>query len=199
MADGQSLTGARNGRARITEAQAAAIKGSDKASSVLAAEYGIAVSHVARIRAGTSWIASKPSTAAVRKIDPNNPAAQGEWRPIQGYEGLYDVSSDGRVRSWSTRLEADTGGLWPALIVLGKNRSGYPTVSLWKAQVAKTRMVHQLVAAAFIGPRPRGLITLHGDGTRDNNHFTNLRYGTHYDNYMDSVKHGTARMKPHVR
>lgn len=51
--------------------------------------------------------------------------------------------------------------------------------------------VQHLVAAAFIGPRPEGMLVLHGDGCRTNNTAANLRYGTHSDNAADAARHGT--------
>jgi hypothetical protein len=56
----------------------------------------------------------------------------------------------------------------------------------------KTRLVHAIVAEAFIGPRPPGLVLRHLDGTRDNNHYKNLAYGTHKDNMADALRHGTV-------
>lgn len=55
----------------------------------------------------------------------------------------------------------------------------------------KARTIHQLVAEAFIGPRPEGLETCHNDGDPTNNHVGNLRYATHAENAADMVKHGT--------
>lgn len=55
----------------------------------------------------------------------------------------------------------------------------------------RTRLVHQVVAEAFHGPRPAGLETRHLDGDLLNNRSENLAYGTHGDNVADSVLHGT--------
>jgi hypothetical protein len=54
--------------------------------------------------------------------------------------------------------------------------------------------VHALVAAAFLGPRPEGMQVRHGDGSKDNNHLSNLCYGTASDNVRDSIAHGTQAM-----
>lgn len=51
--------------------------------------------------------------------------------------------------------------------------------------------LHQLVAAAYLGPRPRGYETRHQDGNLLHNHYGNLCYGTRRDNVLDAVRHGT--------
>ena len=47
---------------------------------------------------------------------------------------------------------------------------------------SSTLLIHQAVAEYFIGPKPEGMVVDHIDGTRDNNHFTNLQYITHAEN-----------------
>ena len=61
------------------------------------------------------------------------------WRPVVGYEGLYEVSSWGRVRNCLTGL----------VLRPGKNRVGYMIVVLWKEGVPKTCSVHRLIGMAF--------------------------------------------------
>lgn len=51
--------------------------------------------------------------------------------------------------------------------------------------------MHQLVAEAFIGPRPLGFVTCHGDGDSLNNNAANLRYDTPAGNSADAIRHGT--------
>lgn len=53
--------------------------------------------------------------------------------------------------------------------------------------------VHILVIEAFIGPRPEGMMTCHWDDDKLNNHYTNLRWGTHGDNQRDSVRNKTHK------
>lgn len=108
-----------------------------------------------------------------------------EWRPVPGFEGQYEVSSLGRVRSWTRvlRLSVATGG--------------YLNVSLGRA--GGTHSVHVLVAAAFLGPKLPGQIVRHLDGTRQNNRVGNLAYGSYRDNSADSLAHGTrpvGELKP---
>jgi hypothetical protein len=104
-----------------------------------------------------------------------------EWRPVVGWEGLYDVSSDGRVRSLRR------GG---RELKLSAHYSGYLSVRLSLANVGVTRLIHHLVAEAFIGPRPDGMQVCHWDDDPSNNGAGNLRYATPRDNQLDAVRNG---------
>lgn len=68
--------------------------------------------------------------------------------------------------------------------------TGYPTVAL---DVQKPICVHALVCEAFHGPRPHGYQVAHGDGSRTNNHFLNLRWASPSENNRDKAVHGTAQ------
>lgn len=111
-------------------------------------------------------------------------ATPERWLPVPGYEGLYEVSDRGRV--WSAPRATTRGG------ILKQSLShGYLVVNLTKRGVQKVHQVHQLVATAFIGPRPEGMETRHLDGNPQNSRVTNLVYGTHSDNMRDALRHGT--------
>ena len=98
---------------------------------------------------------------------------QEEWKPIPGYEGLYEVSNYGRVRSykWSSNGKI----LSPC-----KDGSGYLFVILCKDGKAKKHCtIHRLVAEAFI-PNPSNLPQVnHKDECKKNNYFGNLEWCTH--------------------
>lgn len=103
------------------------------------------------------------------------------WRDIQGYEGKYQVSSQGRVRSL-TRLITNKLGV--SQLVQGrimkatKNRRGYYIVDLCKNGTIKHYQVHRLVACAFI-PNPIGLPQVnHRDENPANNCISNLEWCT---------------------
>ena len=113
-----------------------------------------------------------------------------EWRAIPGYEGLYEVSDRGRVRSLD-RMRPFRGGWRPVRgRVLSPWMSRYWNVRLSREGVVTAHSVHSLVAAAFIGPRPDGMHVCHNDGDRNNNSVGNLRYDTPSANSLDVVKHG---------
>jgi len=77
-------------------------------------------------------------------------------------------------------------------IKIGKTHDRYPRVTLRKNGKSYTRAVHTLVAEAFIGLRPKGFDVCHNDGSKDNNHISNLRYDTRRNNCADAIKHGTS-------
>ena len=95
----------------------------------------------------------------------------------------YFVTPDGHV--WS----AKTGRFLRAYDVAGP--PPYCGVVLCVDGRFHRATVHQLVAEAFIGPRPPGLDVCHRDGNRKNNRPENLRYGTRSDNLADRDLHGT--------
>src|ERR1022692_1435720 len=107
------------------------------------------------------------------------------WLPVVGYEGLYDVSDLGRVRSLPRRNCRGTV-LRPTLTKLG-----YLRVEPCADGSGRKVMVHVLVAAAFHGPCPPGLEVRHLDGNSQNNAASNLAYGTASENCLDMVQHGT--------
>ena len=115
-----------------------------------------------------------------------------EWRPIPGWEGEYDVSDHGRVRSWKRS--------GPPRVLRPGFSYGYPYYNLHRVGRKQfVRRVHVLVMLAFVGERPEGLQIRHLDGDPANPHLSNLKYGTRYENHADSVRHGTAhRGERHV-
>lgn len=112
-----------------------------------------------------------------------------EWRPVVGYEGIYEVSSDGRVRSIPRRGKTRGKLLRPQ--VRKQRAAGHLLLKLRRDGVQKTKTVHQIVAEAFLGPCPDGMQIRHLDGNPANNDVTNLVYGTSSENRLDSVRHGT--------
>jgi hypothetical protein len=107
-----------------------------------------------------------------------------EWRPVVGHEMNYQVSSDGQVRS--RRRKGARGGLLNPM----RAHSGHLFVSLHKNNVRTGRSVHQIVAVAFIGPRPNGMEVRHLDGNPTNNRISNICYGSRSENQFDKVRHG---------
>ena len=121
-----------------------------------------------------------------------------EWRDIPGYEGYYQASSLGRVRSLDRVIE-QTGPngvysrVFPGRLLSPSRRpDSYYALQLSRDGVITRWLLHQAVCAAFHGARPEGMThTRHLDGDRSNNTPANLRWGTPLENAVDSVVHGT--------
>lgn len=120
------------------------------------------------------------------------------WKPVAGYDGLYEVSNAGKVRSLDR----------PKVLGLGRGqgafqkgrqlkpcfvRGGYLAVSLSKKGVVRTKLVHHIVLEAFVGPRENGQETRHLNGDRSDNRLVNLKWGSRSENTQDQVRLGTHR------
>lgn len=123
------------------------------------------------------------------------------WRPIPGYEGSYEVSDLGRVRSIDREIPGRWGRHIRHGIVLRQNtdKDGYKKVAPSLNGDARTVSVHHLVLQAFIGPEPEGYVAMHRDGDPANNTASNLSWGTYSDNTFDAVEHGTHRQTRKTR
>lgn len=118
-----------------------------------------------------------------------------EWRSVSGYEGLYEVSNLGRVRSLgrlSRGRNSSTRRIAPRILKAGTNpTSGYHAVSLWRDSRQKTVSVHKLVTRAFMGEKPDGKEIRHLRGVAAGDGISNLAYGTPAENAADKRAHGT--------
>ena len=103
------------------------------------------------------------------------------WRDVVGYEGLYMVSSHGRMKSARAN----------AIMKLFINREGYAQIQLFKDKRVKTVQVHCLVLDAFVGPRPTGYQGCHGPLGVSHNSVNNLRWDTPTNNNRDKISDGT--------
>lgn len=117
------------------------------------------------------------------------------WKPVVGYEGSYEVSDHGRVRSVNREIIDKNGKKRSLRSVNLKGTakdSGHLRVFLSKEGVETIYAIHYLVARTFIGPRPDGMPHIrHLDGNPRNNCLSNLKYGTSSENHFDAVRHGT--------
>lgn len=116
-----------------------------------------------------------------------------EWRDIKGFEGYYQVSSIGRVKSLPrvvTRKSYKPQYLRERILKPGKAASGYLLVDLYKNNNRQTHTIHRLVAGAF-NPNPEGKPEVnHEDGNKQNNHKDNLVWSTRIENVEHAVIHG---------
>lgn len=106
------------------------------------------------------------------------------WKPVVGYEGRYEVSNLGRVRTFaksnSTRLNEAPKLMTPDFNE--GNQCSYPRVVLWKGRRGSRFMVHHLVMATFVGPRLPKIEVNHKDGNKGNPALSNLEYVTKTEN-----------------
>lgn len=109
------------------------------------------------------------------------------WQRVPGFDG-YEVSDQGRVRSWRGRW----GRTSPRPLSMFTHSTGYRRVCLYRTDGTREHVfVHYLVLLAFVGERPTLHEVRHLDGTRTNNSLENLAYGTRSENTLDAVRHGT--------
>lgn len=115
------------------------------------------------------------------------------WRPVVAYEGLYEVSDQGRVKSVLRVVACGDGRTrtFQGKLLRPWLQQGYESVYLSKDGKRNHASVHILVAAAFLGQRPAGLDVLHGENGQLDNSLRNLRYGTPVENMADKLKDGT--------
>ena len=111
-----------------------------------------------------------------------------QWRPIPGYEGLYEASSHGRIRSLPRIAKGPRGHhRLKGKVLSTPPLREYPVVQLSKAGRATSFRVHVLVAVAFLGDHRRDKVVNHIDGDKSNNHLSNLEWVTYSDNTTFSV------------
>lgn len=113
-----------------------------------------------------------------------------EYRDVPGFPG-YRAGSDGSV--------------WSCLISSGKltshwrrrktilSSTGYGWLTLWRKRKKKSYHVHQVIAFAFLGPRPQGLCVNHKDGNKLNNLPSNLEYVTFKENMQHALRTGLRK------
>lgn len=110
------------------------------------------------------------------------------WKDIKGYEGLYQVSNLGRIKSLSNRSNHKNPILMKQACVLG-----YMVVSLTKDSVPKMFKVHRLVASAFIENKENKADVNHKDGNKKNNNVNNLEWCTAQENVIHAFKTGLSK------
>lgn len=116
------------------------------------------------------------------------------WKDVIGYEGFYQVSSFGQVRSLSRTAKVLSGA--KRLVrerILKQTNTIYRTVHLSKNNVTDVMLVHRLVATAFI-PNPENKRCVnHKDGNKYNNYASNLEWATDKENNTHAILNGFVK------
>jgi hypothetical protein len=120
-----------------------------------------------------------------------------QWRPVPGYEGFYEVSDLGRVRSLVRTVMRGDGKpmrVPERVLAPGIVKNGYHAVVLCKPGGSKKMLrCARLVLEAFVGLDPDRPMALHNDGVNTNDRLSNLRWGTPKENTQDGILHGTIK------
>lgn len=125
-----------------------------------------------------------------------------EWRPVAGYEGLYEVSDAGRVKSLN-RVVVGSNGIERRVhgkLLNGRlSPAGYRVVNLCGDKNAD-RLIHRLVAEAFLEPDsdPERNIVDHINAIRTDNRLENLRWVTQKENVQHAIDMGNLDLKKNV-
>ena len=105
------------------------------------------------------------------------------WKPVVGFEDLYEVSDMGQIRTLATgKIKVFTHDKI-------KRR---PIVGLWRNNKLRVIYPHKAVLEAFVGIRPVGMEACHNNGDPFDNRLENLRWDTARNNQLDRAKHGTS-------
>ncbi len=120
-----------------------------------------------------------------------------EWRQIPDYEGYYEASSLGRIRS-VPRLVNTWNGQRCRNYLIRKTyftRQGYLRVGLYLNNIELKYLVHRLIALAFLGECPEGKEVNHIDGVKAHNWVTNLEYVTRSENAKHAFRIGLKKIR----
>jgi hypothetical protein len=121
------------------------------------------------------------------------------WKPISGYNGYYEVSNLGRVRSITRKIErTDPNDITKKrlftykgkLVPFWLTKKGYCRLTICINGICKKYLVHRLVADAFIPNNENKLQVNHINCVKTDNRVENLEWVTNYENYLHSVENG---------
>jgi len=116
-----------------------------------------------------------------------------EFKSINSYEGFYEVSNLGRIKSLKRFRKGKSNSLTKVnekILKTSISKDGYVLVSLNKKGESKTFTVHSLVMLSFEGVCPDGFEINHDDGNKENNNLKNLYYCTHSENMKHAFEYG---------
>jgi len=110
-----------------------------------------------------------------------------QWKPVVGYEGLYEVSDMGRVRA-PAKISSSGLKLKARVLKTSLNDRGRRQFGVCVNGVEGKLKVHTEVLKAFVGPRPEGFDGCHKDDVPTNNHLSNLKWASKSENHGGDKK-----------
>lgn len=153
-------------------------------------------SAAARALQASGWTVHRADSQSSEKEESEKAVRPMEtWLPVLQWEGLYEVSDRGCVRSIKRRAATtfgmrDYGGRILKNIL---NAKGYCVVNLTRRPLRVQAMVHLLVLTAFRGSCPEGMWGCHNNGKPSDPRLENLRWDTPAGNHADKKLHGTSQ------
>lgn len=112
------------------------------------------------------------------------------WLPVPQYEGMYEISNFGNLRSLSRKSK--NGRNKKDQLIGFIDSKGYKACNLRKNKKMKRFFIHDLVLLAFVGKKSAKFHVCHNDGNPANANLKNLRYDTPKNNMLDKIKHSTS-------
>ncbi|MEM8781042.1 MAG: NUMOD4 domain-containing protein [Cyanobacteria bacterium P01_G01_bin.49] len=120
------------------------------------------------------------------------------WKDIPGYEGLYQVSNQGRVKSVARVIKSKTGQTYwysGKILTSGKTNKGYLKVDLKINGKTNSKNIHRLVAMVFVANKNNKPQVNHIDGDKLNNNSSNLEWVTNLENRRHALKNNLQYTK----
>ncbi len=120
------------------------------------------------------------------------------WKDIKGFEGYYQISNTGKVKSLARMRKSKNGSLSPLperLLKLKTNKAGYKCVHLRCMEYQCWPNVHRLVAEAFISNPENKPTVNHIDANKENNNVDNLEWSTHSEQMVHAVNNDLLEVR----
>lgn len=124
---------------------------------------------------------------------------QEQWKPVLGFEGLYEVSNYGSVRSLGIMFRAGYGQLVPKygrVLAKIKMPNGYLKAHMWRNKKGLLKSIHRIVAEAFIPNPDNKPFVNHINGNKSDNRIQNLEWCTARENSIHARSLGLIARRP---